>query len=239
MLVRASDGSLETFMLRRSARSEFLPEMFVFPGGAVENGDVALAQSHLLRTPASQHEEREPSEPAFEVAALREAFEESGILIAARRDGSALRVEPDAAHALRSSLLETKTSFVALLDELGAVLDARALLYFSHWVTPPQERRRFDTHFYLAVAPEEQHGSADEIETHHGVWIAPAEALRRNAAGEFPLIFPTIKHLERLAAHDTLEALRAYAATKSIRVVHPVVEQGRHFGLPEDVRERW
>jgi 8-oxo-dGTP pyrophosphatase MutT (NUDIX family) len=235
MLARETAGALEVFMLRRSARSAFLPEVFVFPGGAVDEDDRIVARSRLLRGDVSTAGDREPSEPAFEVAALREAFEEAGILLAANPSGTPATIDPERLRGARAALLAGEETFANLLAQLDVVLDARALWHFSRWITPPSEARRFDTHFYCCRAPLEQHGSSDEIETHDGLWIAPAEALRRNAAGTFPMIFPTIKHLESIAVFTTIERLAEYARTKPIRAVNPIVDESRRFSVPPEL----
>jgi 8-oxo-dGTP pyrophosphatase MutT (NUDIX family) len=242
MLVRQiGGGDPEIFMLRRSASSVFLPEFFVFPGGAVDPPDTQVARDRMLRAAEPPTPDREPSDPAFEAAALREAFEEAGLLLAARSDGSAHMLDPEQLRGARAALHAGKTTFLDVLQSLHVVLDARRLWHFSHWITPPTEPRRFDTHFYLAVAPVEQAASSDDIETHAGLWITPREALRRHEDGNFPLIFPTISHLRRLAGYSTLEDLREFATTKPIRAVEPIAssENGRRFRVPDDVGERW
>ena len=239
MLARDIGAGPEIYMLRRSARSAFLPEMFVFPGGAVDALDATLAQKRLLRNLEVPSAEREPADPSFEVAALREAFEEAGILLTAGSDGTPARLDAAQLREQRAALLAGKTTFGALLDAFGVVLDARRLWHFSHWITPPTEGYRFDTHFYLAFAPLGQAASSDEIETHAGLWIKPAEALRLNADGNFPMIFPTIMHLLRLEPYATLDAMHQFAMTKSIYAVEPVPAGERRFAVPAGLDERW
>lgn len=239
MLAREHGRSVEIYMLRRSSRSAFLPEMFVFPGGAVDAEDVQIARALLLREREPPIAGREPSDPAFEVAALREAFEESGMLLAARPDGSPAILDAAQLRAGRAALHAGTTTFSEFLRELRIVVDARTLCHFSHWITPPSENRRFDTHFYLAAAPGDQIASSDELETFAGLWISPQEALRRNREGDFPMIFPTIKHLSRLAEYPTLAALSLYAKTKEIHVVEPVVSGKHHFAIHPDLESRW
>lgn len=240
MLAREAKGSIELYMLRRSSRSAFLPEMFVFPGGAVDAEDAELARTLLLREPEMPVPGREPSDPAFEVAALREAFEESGMLLAARIDGTAAALDPQELRDGRAALHAGATSFAELLGALGVALDARNLWHFSHWITPPSEGRRFDTHFYLAAAPPDQAASTDDRETFSGLWISPQEALRRYGDGNFPMIFPTIMHLRRIAPFATITQLSTFARTKEIHVVEPLVERDRRrFRLPGELDSRW
>ena len=223
-------------MVRRSERSAAFPAIYVFPGGTVDAGDAEIARTALLRHVVPALAEREPSEPAHEVAAIREAFEEAGMLLAAGPDGAPLDESVDL-RSVRAEALSGTRSFADVLAGMGAMLDARRLWYFSHWITPLGRSRRFDTHFYLAEAPEGQAGSTDDFETLDGIWIAPAEALRRNRAGDFPMIFPTIKHLERLAAYDTVEALRAFATTKPIHTVLPNSEDKPR--MPDGLEGKW
>lgn len=239
MLARDVGTGPQIYMLRRSARSAFLPEMFVFPGGAVDALDATLARKRLLRSLDVPNPERETADPSFEVAALREAFEEAGILLTADSNGIPARLDAAQLREQRTALLAGTTTFDALLDAFGVVLDARRLWHFSHWITPPTEGYRFDTHFYLAFAPAGQTASSDEIETQAGIWITPAEALRLNADGNFPMIFPTIMHLLRLAPYPTLDAMHQFAKTKSIYAVEPVPEGERRFAVPAGLEERW
>ena len=239
MLAREESGTVELYMLRRSSRSAFLPEMFVFPGGAVDPEDADIARTLLLRANESPIEGREPSDPAFEVAALREAFEESGMLLAARPDGSRVNLEATLLLGARAALQSGKTTLAEFLRELDIVLDARNLWHFSHWITPPSENRRFDTHFYLAAAPADQVASSDEHETFAGLWISPQEALRRYDEGSFPMIFPTIMHLRRLSGYRTLADIASFARTKEIHVVLPLTGGNRDFSFEPGLESRW
>jgi len=239
MLARDLGTGPEIYMLRRSARSAFLPEMFVFPGGAVDALDSELARARLLRNAEVPNPEREAADPSFEVAALREAFEEAGILLTADSHGIPARLDTAQLREQRNALLAGTTTLNAVLEEFGVVLDSRRLWHFSHWITPPTESHRFDTHFYLAFAPPGQSATSDDIETYAGLWIAPSDALQRNADGNFPMIFPTIMHLQRLAPYATLDALHDFAMTKSIYAVEPVQAGERRFVLPHDLDGRW
>ncbi|MGH7660915.1 MAG: hypothetical protein ACRENA_08390 [Vulcanimicrobiaceae bacterium] len=131
------------------------------------------------------------------------------------------------------------TTIAEFLRELDIVLDARNLWHFSHWITPPSENRRFDTRFYLAAAPADQIATTDEHETFGGLWISPQEALRRHADGNFPMIFPTIMHLQRLDEYRTVAELAAFAQTKEIHVVEPVASGNRDFSFHPGLESRW
>ncbi|MGA3037872.1 MAG: hypothetical protein ABSE64_10385 [Vulcanimicrobiaceae bacterium] len=239
MLARDLGAGPEIYMLRRSAKSAFLPEMFVFPGGAVDALDAELARKRLLRNADVPNPERESADPSFEVAALREAFEEAGILLTADSNGIPATLDTAQLREQRDALLAGATTLNAVLERFGVVLDSRRLWHFSHWITPPTESHRFDTHFYLAFAPPGQAATSDEIETDAGLWIAPSDALRRNANGNFPMIFPTIMHLQRLANLATLDALHEFAMSKSIYAVEPLQAGERRFILPDGLEGKW
>jgi 8-oxo-dGTP pyrophosphatase MutT (NUDIX family) len=239
MLARDLGAGPEIYMLRRSAKSAFLPEMFVFPGGAVDALDAELARKRLLRNADVPNPERESADPSFEVAALREAFEEAGVLLTADSNGIPANLDTAQLIEQRNALLAGTTTLNAILEGFGVVLDSRRLWHFSHWITPPTESHRFDTHFYLAFAPPGQAATSDEIETYAGLWITPADALRRNADGNFPMIFPTIMHLQRLTNFATLDALHEFAMSKSIYAVEPVQAGERRFILPDGLEGKW
>jgi 8-oxo-dGTP pyrophosphatase MutT (NUDIX family) len=229
MIARQHAAGIELFMLRRSSRSAFMPDVFVFPGGRVEPGDrSADALRRLAGTAAAAG-----AGAAHVYAAARETFEECGLLFS---------TAPVAAHELaaaRTRLCGGTQSFADMLDELRVRIDAGALRYFSRWITPPGEARRFDTRFFAARAPRAQVALADAGETHDGIWIAPRDALTRYAAGSFALILPTIKHLERVSAFDSVDALLTYAASKPIHPVMPDLDGAHAFRIPPALENVW
>lgn len=123
-------------------------------------------------------------------------------------------------------------------EEAGVTVNARELCFFSHWITPPGEPRRFDTYFFVAAAPPDAIGIADSVETHDARWLRPAQALQASRAGELLLFFPTIKHLERLAAFDRVDALLAFAREKSIVTIRPD-RPATEAELPQALEGRW
>ncbi len=223
IVARDAPEGPEVFMLRRSARSAFVPNYYVFPGGALDMADAEVASEHDCT--------------ALEVAAARECFEEAGFLFA-RKPGSAPFAR-DALASERANLLRGTTSFARVLHALGARLDADALVRFSEWTTPPVEPRRFAATFFVARAPEEQIPEADRTEVHDGEWVRPQAGLDRHAAGTFALIFPTIKHLERIASFASVDEILAFARAKTIVPVMPDVSDGPRFTLPPELENAW
>jgi 8-oxo-dGTP pyrophosphatase MutT (NUDIX family) len=211
MLVRPAAAGVAVYMTRRSSRSRFMPDAYVFPGGAVDAGDGALPG-------------------AYAVAALRELFEEAGILLARGADGQPARLDPDALATLRRDA--SGASLATLLEARGLRLDVDALTYYSNWITPQSEPIRFDAHFFVARAPEDQIAAADAIEVHDGMWIAAADALASADRGELTVRFPTRKHLERLARFPEVDAFLAHARARTVVAVMPYDDGTEAYGIP-------
>ena len=227
MLLREGARGIEVYLTRRSARSAFVPDTFVFPGGAVESGDAAPAMLARLRGADAR------VAPATSAAALRELFEEAGILLACDETGAPLALGAALLGALRAELT-AGTQLEELLARNRWQLDARDLAYYSNWITPRGETRRFDAHFFLAALPAGQLAAADAVEVHDGIWLAPDEALQRADEGTLPIIFPTRKHLERLRAHPTIAAALAEARSRSVAPVRPVIDERGEPSLPDE-----
>ena len=218
MLVRDGDQGLEVFMLRRTLTAVFAGGMYVFPGGRVDDADRAddvtglcdglsdVEASGMLNVPAGGL--------AFWVAAIRECFEEAGVLLARTADGSVVRFEdPDTEARFnehRHAVHDGKRSLVEVCSAERLRLVTDHIRYVSHWITPVGERRRFDTRFLLARAPQAQEPLHDDGETTESLWVRPAAALERFRAGDLAMIVPTIANLEFLAPHATADdALQA------------------------------
>src|SRR5271155_4476332 len=215
MVVRsARRGGFEVYMLRRNRRSRFMPDVYVFPGGAVDADDRTLAESTRVRRDALA------VAPELKVAALRELFEEAGLLLALSADGSRPLLDRSALESLRARL-RAGAPLGELLAEASFILDLGALVHYSNWITPLTEPIRVDTHFFIARGPDDQIAAADAIEVHDGRWITPDDAIADARAGRMPIAFPTLRHLERLAQFDDLETLLAHARTRRVKSILP------------------
>ncbi|MEO6835523.1 MAG: hypothetical protein ABI231_06400 [Candidatus Tumulicola sp.] len=242
-------AGLEIYMTRRNSGSAFAPDAFVFPGGTVDQtqdlSPAARARTLGLdvgRVSAEFKRANVAPEPGIPIAALRELFEEAGILIARTRDESpvdARRVRSGGVQAQRMRLQNGELTFADFLHERDWFADARALAFFSHWITPPSEPRRYDTHFFFALAPIDQAGRADAYETHDGIWITPADALARHRDGAFHLVYPTIKHLERLTSFDSIDDALAFARSKPIVTIVPSATPEDGFVMPAALENAW
>lgn len=218
-LLLLRDGSLgpEAFMLQRTQNAAFLAGAHVFPGGAVDRADrdvrVLRRVAGMTDVDASARLGLEAGGLAYWVAAIRECFEECGILLAEDERGRAVDAARAAALAqYRAPLNAGKLAFHELLEKERLVLRAGELAYFGHWITAPGRARRFDTRFFLAHAPEDQAGAHDGVELVASLWLRPQDAIEREARGEMQLVFATkntLADLMRFArAKDALEHAR-------------------------------
>jgi 8-oxo-dGTP pyrophosphatase MutT (NUDIX family) len=249
----------EVYLTRRSARSPFVPDAFVFPGGTIEpqdRGEAAHARTLGLDQDRLDREFRAAipadlacDEPAVNradaaalfIAAVRELFEEAGVLLACDADGRAIgAASADWEHvaAERIAVRNGALSFADFLHRHGWCADARALTLFSHWITPRSEPRRYNTHFFFAVAPPDQVAIADAFETHDGLWIAPSAALARLRSETMHLVYPTIKHLARLEAFDSVSAALEFARSKPVLTIVPR-DTDDAFELPTGLENAW
>jgi 8-oxo-dGTP pyrophosphatase MutT (NUDIX family) len=249
----------EVYLTRRSARSTFAPDAFVFPGGTIEAQDSSTdmqARSAGLEAERVGKEFRATVSPALSsseaaveldagrsllVAAVRELFEEAGVLLAsdaAERTVEMTAADLDASAAARAAMRSGELPFSEYLLRRDWFADTRALALFSHWITPASEPRRYNTHFFFAVAPANQAAQADAYETHDGIWIHPSVALERYRKGEMHLVYPTIKHLERLAAFDSVESAQRYARDKTVLTIMPL-DGDDDFAIPPVLENAW
>jgi len=235
MLVRDRPaGGLEVFMLRRNLNSDFVGGAYVFPGGAVDEADRHADLEAVCHgrsdDQASVLLDVERGGLAYWVAAIRECFEEAGVLLAYDPDGEVVSFkDPVVAERFNIHRKAVDTGEMRLLEvcereHLRLAVDQ--IHYFSHWITPVGPPRRYDTRFFVCAAPPEQVPLHDDRETIANTWIGPQEALDRHAAGEFEIIFPTIKNLEAIARFDrSADLLAAAAAIEEVPTILPRIAE--------------
>ena len=194
LLLRDSAGGLEVLMTRRSMTASFAPGAYVFPGGGIDAAD-ALAHSQSTRraTQGDLHLTQA-------IAAIRESFEELGVLLARHADGSYATTADIAA-------LDRQAPFAAQCRERGLTLAGDQVFVLAHWITDRDLPRRFDVPFLVARMPADQNPVADESEQFEPVWVRPLDALARHEAGQFFMIFPTLRTLERLQPYADVESV--------------------------------
>src|SRR4051812_8383722 len=201
-------NGVEVFMLRRTTAAVFAGGMYVFPGGRVDPADG-----------------EEGSDDAYVIAAIRECFEEAGVLLATDETGAMITDDhPALAPANRQAVYDGEVDLRALCAQHHLVPAIDALVWFSHWITPVGESsRRFDTRFFIATAPTSQLWAHDDNETVASEWVRPLDGLRRHQAGELVMMPPTLKSLEFLARHRNSAS---------------ALDEARAVGRPEPIQPR-
>ena len=213
VLLREGEGGLEVLLTQRVRTAAFVPGAYVFPGGRVDHDDgdaelVGRLEGITAEEAAGRlglEPDADPSALAYYVAAIREAFEETGILVGLDRNGAPppAASQDEIVAALCRELLGDEDAFPSILDRMGCVMDGAAVEYVAHWITPLAEPRRYDTRFFAALVPGGREPLIDPREMSDALWIAPEEALARNREGGLPMVFPTLKTLEALTGFLT------------------------------------
>jgi 8-oxo-dGTP pyrophosphatase MutT (NUDIX family) len=236
LLLRDGTDGMEVFMVRRATKMDFAAGALVFPGGKVDPPD----RAPFLRKRCGDVSDVDDYQLALRVAAVRETFEECGVLLA--RPHGEKELVPEA----RVQELETKYRDALTKDEIGidAMITAEnldlacdLLVYYAHWITPVIRPKRFDTHFYLAPAPKDQVPLHDGSESLDSLWTKPQAAIDSFIAGGYQVMFPTYCNLIKLDRSKTVEeALDAARAAPVITVLgqHRVTPEGeRHVVIPK------
>jgi 8-oxo-dGTP pyrophosphatase MutT (NUDIX family) len=205
------DSPFEVLLLKRPSTSRFAAGAFVFPGGTIDPGDAEPRLSTRLPTLGPN------TEAAAVFAALRELFEETGLLLTNKRPDAAAEVR------VRQELLEDKLSFGAILEEHDLSFTALEVCYFARWVTPTRFSRRYDTHFFLTALPSEhtqfEPTLTDEIAGF--VWLTPSRAIELFRGGRLPMLFPTRVTLEGLAEFGSIEEMVTVYRSRHIEPLTP------------------
>jgi len=234
LLVRDGAQGLEVFMVVRHHEIDSFSGALVFPGGKVDPGD------HHAREHCRGGDGLDDDALAFRVAAVREAFEECGVLLAYARGGTDL---VDATHTAvlergwRERLVRDEADIVQLCAAEGLELAIDRLVHYAHWITPPVVPKIFDTHFFMALAPADQVALHDGEESTDSTWIRPADALAEADAGERTIVFPTRMNPTRLSQWPDVSTALAGAAGAEVVTVQPRVsphEEGRVLKIPAE-----
>lgn len=241
LLLRDAPAAPEVFMLQRTASAAFLPGAYVFPGGALDPDDGSERALRRVRGLTDAQASARLNLPsgglAYWVAAARECFEESGILVA--HDAAGLPVAPERVaklEHLRAPLNAGELLFSEFLEREDLYIEAQEIAYYSHWVTGAGRPRRFSARFFIACAPAGQEGAHDRSETVHSVWVSPAEALERGKRKEIELIFPTRSTLTDLAGFRTPRDIFAHALSLEDIEVNAVCRALDHEGSQRTFR---
>ncbi len=218
LMVRDGKTGLEVFMVVRHHKIDFAAGAMVFPGGSVEPDDWAIASSEATRLGGSL----DGGERAMRVAAIRETFEECGVLLARARGAQAWL---DAPRAAEITARAGGRHFRDILESESLELALDALIPFAHWITPSIMPKRFDTRFYIVAAPEDQIALHDGAESVDSIWINPVRALAEAKTGRFTLVPVTALNLQLLGESGDVATALASARSRRIVTVEPVAER--------------
>ncbi|MBL6691953.1 MAG: NUDIX hydrolase [Pseudomonadales bacterium] len=233
LMLRDGPTGLETFMVVRHHQIDFASGALVFPGGKVDDGDFNV------RDYCDGVDDADDTMLAMMAGAIRESFEECGVLLAREAGGEDL-VSGEKLKTLehyRDPLNNGEVALVDFLEKEQLRLACDKLQHFAHWITPEALPKRFDTHFYLALAPADHLAIHDGYESVDSIWISPEDALKGNADGTYTIIFPTRVNVEMLGESSSVEEAMQMAAERTIVSVLPWMEQredGGYVCIPED-----
>ena len=231
VLLRDRPDGMQAYLLRRTRTMAFAAGMYVFPGGSVDPRDESLSDDAWAGPPPAEWARLlsadEALTKALVCAAVRETFEESGVLLAgAGPDDVVADTTGDDWEVDRAALVDRSLSFAAMLGRRGLVLRADLLRPWAHWITPEVEPKRFDTRFFVAALPAGQltrdvGGEADRV-----AWVRPADALAAADSGEMGMLPPTAFTLSELATYDSVAAVLAAGTARDVKPVLPKIVLG-------------
>lgn len=227
LLMRESVTGVEVFMQRRVSSMKFAPSMWVFPGGGVDPRDEVPGLPWAGPSPADWGRRfgvPDATAQAIVIAAVREIFEECGVLLAGTSaDDVVLDVTADDWQADRAAVLERRLPFAVLLERRGLVLRSDLLALQDHWITPEMEPRRYDTWFFSARLPERQVADDRTTEADTAVWRRPSDVIAEEAAGQARMFPPTLVQLQRVSRWPDLTPVT-------------INREGLHAVMPEPVQ---
>jgi len=236
LLLRDDRGPLEVFMVQRHHQIDFATGALVFPGGKTDPSDRDPALRGCCAGAAALDDET----LALRVSAVRETFEECGVLVARARGETALldeaRVRP-LEDRYRADLVAGRIGMREIADAHGLELATDVLVPFAHWITPTFMPKRFDTHFYLVPAPADQVAAHDGHESVDSIWIRPEDAIAEAKAKRRTIIFPTLSNVQKLGRSRSVAEALERARTEPLVTVLPVVREtgeGKMLTIPPE-----
>ena len=244
MLLQDAPGGVQIYLLRRVRGMPFAGGMTAYPGGSVDPRDADTHPGWVGPAPAYWAESfgcDERLARALVCAAVRETFEESGVLLAAPDGGEVVVAEDAEWEARRQALLAREAPLAELLTATGLRLRADLLRPWAHWITPEDEPRRYDTRFFVAALPAGVQARDISGEADEAVWVTPAEALAQNERGERPMLAPTLYTLREVVEHATVADVLAAAPPGRLPSVRPRLEYddaGEFVVMPDGSRMR-
>ena len=241
ILVRRAQGKTpEVFLARRHASQSFMAGVYVFPGGQLEASDADIAETKLLsasddfqpHTLLQDSNLTRDMALGFYICAIRETFEETGVLFARNASDDSIdfcnaTIQARFA-AYRQPLNEGKITLAEIIRQEGLVVMPELLTPYSHWITPEIVPQRFSTRFFLAEFPHGQNAVTDKDELTSSLWVTPGEALQMYIAGKIAMMPPTLKTLEEMAEFCAIDEL--FAAARN-RKIYPIMPQPMKGGL--------
>ena len=237
LMLRNGPTGLEVFMVVRHHQIDFASGALVFPGGKVDKGDSEI------RRFCDGAKTADDTQLSLMVGAIREAFEECGILLA-RTTGETNLISGDRLNSLehyRDPLNKNEVTIAEFLEKENLTLACDLLQPYAHWITPDMMPKRFDTHFYLALAPDDHVAIHDGYESVDSIWISPANALKGAEQGTYTIIFPTRLNIEMLGESDSVNNALEAARNRTIIPVTPWTEKrddGVYLCIPEEAGYR-
>jgi 8-oxo-dGTP pyrophosphatase MutT (NUDIX family) len=234
LLRNKEPGGFDVFLLKRHEKSSFMGGNYVYPGGRVDRDDGSLKIYSLSKGMTLEEAQKilggtfSPEESfAHWVAAIRELFEEAGVLLAYDQKGNLFQVrnqeEREKLLHYRKLLQEDKTNIYEIAQKEDFLFALDQLYYYAHWITPEAQSQRFDTRFFLTRYPPGQEASHDQKETTAGIWITPRKALEENLKGDVILSPPTLKTLEDLSRFKSIEDIFHSLKSEEIQPILPIL----------------
>jgi len=240
LLLRDGPRGIEVFMVRRRLKSDFVGGAYVFPGGGLDPTDTEVQLLERLRGADTLHWSERLNLPADRagahiVAAIRETFEEAGVLLAEGPGGVPSHDHRPATHwrDQRQALLAGALTWPELIQAHDLNFPADRIAYFAHWITPEGVPKRFSTRFFVVAAPDDHEALADDREVEAGVWITPTDALEAKRSGGMTIVLPTQRALEAIAPFASAQAVVSAYRDRPIDTILPriVLREGRVLSL--------